>query len=486
MARTMARMSPEEMSTYLGAKGGEMLGRGAVQTGAAALGYDARSPGEQEDDAVAAAKRQVQQLGFDPEKPESIDQFYRQVIGILQRQGLVAQAMQVAKEYQTQKAATTRANAETSKAEAAKARAAQLGPRLLQLMDALEAAQTKLAGTPEEDPAYAALEQRVAMLTSAIEKEGVQKGIKVVNAGNKVQIVDSKTGDPIREIAVGAKPKAPGTGTGEKPQKSTQLDRDRARYRELMARKDELSEDEKLELKMLENKLKMGEDEGRIPPAEQAAKIGTAISNMREFVDLSKRFRKDFSGGTFAKIAAVAGLENQLSMVKRMAGSNPVASAWWQNYYELIAAIRNALFGASLTGSEGIAFDQIKTSPGDEPNMVLQIMRQQAEFARNSARGKAEGLQAGGYNAKGLVQALDAMAPVVASIPARVAGAPAPLGKAAPTPAPAPAAAPKEPGKPVTPQPAATVRVQAPDGRTGTIPRANLEAALAKGYKEIK
>jgi len=449
-ARTLARMSPQEMSTYLGATGGEMLGRGAVQAGAAALGYDARTPGETEDDAVAAAKRQVQQLGFDPEKPESVDQFYRQVISILQKQGLVAQAMQVAKEYQAAKAANTRASAEVDKAAAQKKRSEQMGPRVVQMISAYEAVQRELAGTPEDDPKYAALEQRAEMLRSAIEKEGVQKGIKIVPRGNKMEIVDDKTGETIREVDVGAKPKAPGSGSGGgggSGGKGTQVDRDRAKYIELARKRDSgegMSEAEERELDILEKKLKMTEDKGRGTPAQEAAKIGTAIANMRSFVDLARRFRKEYSGDWKDRIAVVAGMEDAAALISRMYGSSPAAAAWWQKYFSLIARIRNALFGASLTDGESRAFQQIKASLGDKPAMLLQIIRQQAEEAYNEARGKAEGLKAAGFNADGLIAAIDALGPIIDTIPATVSGGPSPsdVGRASP----------KVPGQPVTVQ----------------------------------
>ena len=78
-------------------------GRGLGTAIAAGMGRDPRTPGERQVDAVEAAKAEVAKLGLDPDDPKSIDQFYKQVIMILQKQGLVAEAMEVAKEYQAQK-----------------------------------------------------------------------------------------------------------------------------------------------------------------------------------------------------------------------------------------------------------------------------------------------------------------------------------------------------------------------------------------------
>lgn len=83
--------------------GGTLAGKGLGRAIAAAAGRDPRTPLERNTAAVEAAKAQVSQLGLDPDNPDSIDKFYRQVITILQQQGLAAEALEVGKEYAAEK-----------------------------------------------------------------------------------------------------------------------------------------------------------------------------------------------------------------------------------------------------------------------------------------------------------------------------------------------------------------------------------------------
>src|SRR5690606_29481343 len=100
---------------YTGLAASRMAGQGIGRTVAAATGRDPRTPTERNLQAIEAAKQQVAALGFDPEDPKSIDQFYKQVVMILQRQGLAAEAMTVAKEWRAAKTADAKAGLENEK-----------------------------------------------------------------------------------------------------------------------------------------------------------------------------------------------------------------------------------------------------------------------------------------------------------------------------------------------------------------------------------
>jgi hypothetical protein len=99
---------PFRAAAHAAYTGGAMAGKGLGTLAAGAMGRDARSPAQRNVDAVEAAKAQVSRMGFNPEDPKSIDQFYKQVIAILQKQGLVAEAVAVAKEWNAQKLATSK------------------------------------------------------------------------------------------------------------------------------------------------------------------------------------------------------------------------------------------------------------------------------------------------------------------------------------------------------------------------------------------
>src|SRR3972149_5087234 len=97
--RSLAQMNPFDAAAYTAYSGGAQAGQGIGKSAAGLTGRDVRTPTAKRTDAIEAAKAQVSQLGFNPEDPKSIDTFYRQVIQILQRQGLAGEALDVAREW---------------------------------------------------------------------------------------------------------------------------------------------------------------------------------------------------------------------------------------------------------------------------------------------------------------------------------------------------------------------------------------------------
>jgi hypothetical protein len=83
-------------------------GRGLGSAVAAGMGKDPRTPTERNVAAIEAAKAEVAKLGLDPDDPKSIDEFYKQVIIILQKKGLAAEAAAMSKEYRAEKAQRTK------------------------------------------------------------------------------------------------------------------------------------------------------------------------------------------------------------------------------------------------------------------------------------------------------------------------------------------------------------------------------------------
>jgi protein-disulfide isomerase-like protein with CxxC motif len=92
-------------------------GRGVGSAVAAGMGKDPRTPGQRNMAAIEAAKAQVAQLGLDPDDPKSVDEFYKQVIIILQKQGLAAEAAAMSQEYRTAKSAAAKEGLEIRKLE---------------------------------------------------------------------------------------------------------------------------------------------------------------------------------------------------------------------------------------------------------------------------------------------------------------------------------------------------------------------------------
>lgn len=454
-ARYLGGLSAGNTAGYLSAAGGEMLGRNAVGLAGTLAGVDMRSDGEKRRDAVARAKEEVSKLGINPDDPASIDEFYRRVIQILQKQGLVAEALAVAKEYREQKLARERgerADRDLARKEAygnaqielQRERLAKLGPETAQLVDRLSEIGMQLERTEAGTPQHANLTMAFNAIKARLQQLGGGTKVKVVDLNDRVELYDAATGDMVRVINKGVKPGASGGVDGA--QKMSASERERARLIELeeKANAGTITDQEKRELELLQAKVKGGRpDEGSKMTDAQVKDITFGVVSVRTFAELAQSFRPSFSGGLALKVASATGLEDAASLVRRFAETNPAASAWWQRYFTLIAHIRNALFGASLTEGESRAFQQIKAALGDNPKLVLQIMKQQANEALLQAKTRAEAAQAAGYNIKNLPALLQAAESMVQSMPTTVRSAPS---AAAPAAAPAARPAPSTSG----------------------------------------
>lgn len=205
----LARMdgfTADRLATYTGA---DMAGQGLGSVVAAAAGKDPRSPAQKNEQAIQAAKAQVAQLGFNPDDPKSMDDFYKKVIAILQGQGLVAEAMAVATEYRAEKLKTQEGELkvrdltrkEGADAEKAKSDAARL--EILRSKGVPEYAQLVALADKATDPATRQMYvDRLNMLAGK-----ASKGVKFADAGDRIIVVDALTGEEIKSYDKGLAPK---------------------------------------------------------------------------------------------------------------------------------------------------------------------------------------------------------------------------------------------------------------------------------------
>lgn len=304
-ARYLARGSLGDTAAYLSARGGDMMGRGVVQAGGALAGVDTRTGGERQRDDVDAVKAEVAKLNFNPDDPKSVDAFYREVIRILQQRGMTAEAMQVAKEYQTQKAAMTRADAAMSDVErkrqgdAAREKYYQgkleaMGPKLFPLLKRLEEIQTKLLETEEDSPEEKQLKFAEKAVQGAIAKESGGK-LRFVDTNDKILVFMEGETEPIKTIVKGKKPGTVGSGSGggggPKAPKTSASEREMALLVKLQAKRNNgefMTEEEELLLEELERKRKIG-DKGKKSEADLDATARTKIALQRAIVSQINR-----------------------------------------------------------------------------------------------------------------------------------------------------------------------------------------------------
>ena len=172
-------------------------GRGLGTAIAAGMGRDPRTPGQRHTEAVEAAKAEAAKLGLDPDDPNSIDQFYKQVIMILQKQGLVAEALEVGKEYAAQKGKRTKEGLEVrelQRREARDKRAAELG--ILRIASAEEIARARNATAKDIATAKLTAEQ---LKTGPFRTVDYGDHIEILNRHNEVVSSKPKGPAPMNE-----------------------------------------------------------------------------------------------------------------------------------------------------------------------------------------------------------------------------------------------------------------------------------------------
>lgn len=202
---------------YASRMGADLAGKGLGAAAALAAGKDPRTPMQRDLAAVEAAKAEVAKLGIDPDKPETIDQFYRQVIQILQKQGLAAEALEVGKEYADQKLKRTKSGLEVEELQRKKdrdaavdARAKERNALLLKKFGAAASPMGKMLADYEraDDPF------KKQQLLAAIQNLA-GAGWKAVDLGDRVELRDAKTGAVLGSEKKGAIPET-GTAAGRR------------------------------------------------------------------------------------------------------------------------------------------------------------------------------------------------------------------------------------------------------------------------------
>ena len=444
----VATMDPFQQAGYAGLQGARMAGRGLGTAVAGAMGADARPPAEKNMDAVTEAKRQVSELGFDPEDPKSIDEFYKRVIQILQKQGLAAEALAVAREWQTQKRADLRAGNEDKRLQlqndelarkrerdAANTATARERNRILEQRGALKPETIQLLAEYDGvDPLDANGKFKQDAIVARLNAISAPKGVKFVNAGNRIVMTDSQ-GNELRTIEVGARP---------------------------MNEKDEAK------------------------AADKDRNLGSAYASAK--ADYQKQYDAAVAlhnhpglSGITGRIGRLVGeeKEGQLTTAGHLATtaasdtSRAALALWKQVTGTTFLAGLAQLKAASPTGTTGLgAVSNAEGSKVQAAAAALSREQSDADLRKQLAIYIQTLVDSAGR--------LDAAATgeKVQAIPLRtkpLAGAPA---QAAQPPAQPPSAAPAAPSD--------RVRVKMPDGQVGTIPRANLETAKAKGAVEVK
>lgn len=423
-AMALGRMNPFQAAAQTSYAGAAQAGRGLGSVAAGLTGRDTRTPTAKRTDAIEAAKAQVAQLGFDPEDPKSVDDFYRRVVQILQKQGLAGEALEVAREWRTQSTAEKRAA--TQQAESERKSAADLA------RDARTKERNEILrqnGVPEFGRYIEMIEKATDPATRQMYTERVNqmlgksgKGIKVVDLGDAVQLVDAATGAPIgAEMAKGAVP---------------------------MNEKDAA---------------KAGEKE-----KGAAAAYANAMAKAQADYDAAARLYNhpgvEGITGRLGRLVGTPGAAGQSATTLASADSRSALNLWEQVVGATFLAGLNDLKAASPVGSTGLG--QVSNIEGDKVQSSKAALKREqdaADFRTNLKIYLDSLVSAAARLSEGAQR--DGIAPIPLKVMPLTGGG-----------TPRAARAPAED----------TVKVKLPDGREGVIPRANLEAAKAAGAVEVK
>lgn len=116
--------------------------------------------------------------------------------------------------------------------------------------------------------------------------------------------------------------------------------------------------------------------------------------------NINTSFKDDFVGyklGDFAGDVAIG--------FQKRFGEGSDQANFWQNYQELVNAVRNDQFGSALTQTEKIEFLKAMVTPSMKPELARRNLKRQQEITRTAMKRKMGGLKAGGFDANQIGEA---------------------------------------------------------------------------------
>lgn len=127
-------------------------------------------------------------------------------------------------------------------------------------------------------------------------------------------------------------------------------------------------------------------------PDSAAKRYEDAVSGYANLDRAISTFNPDYAGNTIT-----GGLENSIQRRFDSFGTKGQAQ-WWADVNATDNALRNALFGASLTAGEQAAWDRTSIDPSMDPAQVKRNLEQRREIARGALSRKTAFLKANGYD----------------------------------------------------------------------------------------
>jgi len=378
-AYQLGQLNPFQQSAVREQQARQGMERGVRQAAGGLTGQDFRTQDERRMDAIEAVKADIAKLGLDANDPASMDEFYRRAVQSLQQNGLAAEALTVAKEYQAQKLARSkeeRANrAQVSKDQYYKDKTDILKSSSV---EGLMAAYQDLLRQSAADPSDMALKN---MLRAYEAKLGVKTSgaFKIVPAtkyspGMKVNTVTGEVETLGTDKAVTG-----GSGAGG----NTEKERTRARLLELeeKIRNGTATQAERDWVQAVYDE-RAGKDK---PPLEGEMQMNSALAQLE---NVTATFQDKFGGGWRSLVPEFA--QNFATAVETRIGTNVGENEWWSRYAVWKNAMLKAMSGAAVTAPEQARFNEAAPQRGMTPEVIKSRLKVQAEIARIGLEAAAE------------------------------------------------------------------------------------------------
>lgn len=140
-------------------------------------------------------------------------------------------------------------------------------------------------------------------------------------------------------------------------------------------------------------KIPGGPGAGGKPLPETAAKrVETDVGQYSAIFGALNSFKDDYAGNTFT-----GGLENTLQGLNENIGTEGQRN-WWADFQRVDNAVRNELFGATLTPSEQRAYENTTITPSMAPKIIRENLRKRSDIIETALERRRRFLIANGYD----------------------------------------------------------------------------------------
>ena len=129
---------------------------------------------------------------------------------------------------------------------------------------------------------------------------------------------------------------------------------------------------------------------GRRLPTKEINGLNDLQGSVERLDSLGKAFKDEYGGK-----AILGGLNTK---IKDIGGMDTGQVNWWKDYKELDAIRRNAIFGASLTGSEKSSWDAITVNERSDSKTIQQAVANRIRIISEAYNRKVNNFAKGGYD----------------------------------------------------------------------------------------